>query len=108
MRIKNLFIVPVLMLALTGVVACGSSKKSDDTEATEKKVVIKAPAFDADSAYAYVKAQTDFGPRVPNTQAHKECGEYLAKQLEKYGAKVYNQYADLEAWDGTILKARTG
>ena len=51
MRIKNLFIVPVLMLALTGVVACGSSKKSDDTEATEKKVVIKAPAFDADSAY---------------------------------------------------------
>ena len=106
MKIKNLFFAPILMLTLTGVVACGSSKKSDDTQAVEKKVVIKAPAFDADSAYAYVKAQTDFGPRVPNTQAHKDCGEYLAKQLEKFGAKVYNQYADLEAWDGTILKAR--
>ena len=100
MRIKNLFIAPILLLAFTGVVACGSSKKSDDTQAVEKKVIIKAPAFDADSAYAYVKAQTDFGPRVPNTQAHRDCGEYLAKQLEKYGAKVYNQYADLEAWDG--------
>ena len=34
------------------------------------------------------------------------CGEYLAQQLEKFGAKVYNQRADLIAWDGTILKAR--
>ena len=88
---KKLFIAPVLLLALTGIVACGSSKKTDDTEAIEKKVVIKAPAFDADSAYNYVKAQADFGPRVPNTQAHKDCGEYLAKQFEKFGAKVYNQ-----------------
>ena len=106
MRIKKLFIAPMFLLALTGVVACGSSKKSDDSQAVEKKVVIKAPTFDADSAYTYVKAQTDFGPRVPNTQAHRDCGEYLAKQLEKFGARVYNQYADLEAWDGTILKSR--
>ena len=40
------------------------------------------------------------------SQAHKECGEYLAGQLEKFGAKVYNQYADLIAYDGTILKSR--
>ena len=106
MRIKNLFFAPILILTLTGVVACGSSKKSDEAQSIEKKTVIKAPAFDADSAYAYVKAQTDFGPRVPNTQSHKDCGAYLALQLEKFGAKVYNQYADLEAWDGTILKAR--
>ena len=106
MRIKKLIIVPTLLLALTGVVACGSSKKSDNTQSVDKKVVIKAPTFDADSAFAYVKAQTDFGPRVPNTQAHRDCGNYLAHQLEKFGAKVYNQYADLEAWDGTILKAR--
>lgn len=106
MRIKKLFIAPVLMFALTGVMACGSSKKADDTEGTEKKVVIKAPEFNADSAYAYIQTQADFGPRVPNTQAHRDCGEYLANQLEKFGAKVYNQYADLTAWDGTVLKAR--
>lgn len=106
MKIKDLFIAPMFLLTLTGVVACGNSKKADETPSTDKEVTIKAPAFDADSAYAYVKAQTDFGPRVPNTQAHKDCGAYLAKQLEKFGAKVYNQYADLEAWDGTILKAR--
>ena len=46
MRIKNLFFAPILMLTLTGVVACGSSKKTDDTQAVEKKTVIKAPIFD--------------------------------------------------------------
>lgn len=55
------------------------------------KEVIKAPEFDADSAYQYIQVQADFGPRVPNTQAHKECGEYLAGQLEKFGAKVSNR-----------------
>ena len=103
MRIKNLLIVPFLALSM---VACGNSQKTDDTQATEKKVDVKAPAFNADSAYTYIQAQADFGPRVPNTQAHRDCGEYLAKQLEKFGAKVYNQYADLTAWDGTVLKAR--
>ena len=47
MKIKNLFIVPTLLLALTGAVACGNSKKADSTDATEKKVIIKAPDFNA-------------------------------------------------------------
>ena len=106
MRKKNLFLLPFLALAFTGIVACGNTKKADENQEAEKKVVVKAPEFNANSAYAYVQAQADFGPRVPNTQAHRDCGEYLAKQLEAFGAKVYNQYADLPAWDGTTLKAR--
>ena len=44
---------------------------------------------------------------VSLTRRHtKNVGEYLAGQLEKFGAKVYNQYADLIAYDGTILKSR--
>ena len=105
MKNKNILTILFLMLVLT-VISCGNSnKKSDRIDAVEKEVV-KAPEFNADSAYAYVGAQADFGPRVPNTKAHEECGEYLAQQLEKFGAKVYNQRADLIAWDGTILKAR--
>ena len=106
MKMRKIFIVPFLLLGLAAVVSCGNSKKGDDSKETEKKVVIKAPEFNADSAYAYIQAQADFGPRVPNTQAHRDCGEYLAKQLETFGAKVYSQYADLIAWDGTTLKAR--
>ena len=105
MKIRNVLVIPFLLLVLTAV-SCGNSKSRNDRTETVDKEVIKAPEFDADSAYQYIQVQADFGPRVPNTQAHKECGEYLAGQLEKFGAKVYNQYADLIAYDGTILKSR--
>ena len=87
--------------------SCGSSKKnSGQTEDTTARTMVQAPAFNADSAYSYIEAQVKFGPRVPNSSAHKNCGNYLAEQLERFGAKVYSQHADLMAYDGTILKAR--
>lgn len=104
MKIRNILAAPALLLLLTAV-SCGNSNKGNQTEAVTKDV-IKAPEFNADSAYQYIQAQADFGPRVPNTQAHRDCGNYIAGQLEKFGAKVYNQYADLIAWDGTVLKSR--
>src|SRR4051812_21094038 len=33
----------------------------------------QVPSFNEDSAYAFVKAQVDFGPRVPNTKEHDAC-----------------------------------
>ena len=32
---------------------------------------VPVPAFNADSAFVFVKKQVDFGPRVPNTEAHR-------------------------------------
>ena len=97
----------LILIYAASVTACGSSKKSDTSVSKEETTGnVQAPVFNADSAYSYVKAQVDFGPRVPNTKSHKECGDYLALKLESFGAKVYNQYADLVAYDGTLLKAR--
>lgn len=88
--------------------SCGGSSKASSSTTSEQseKAVVNVPQFDADSAYMYVKNQVDFGPRVPNTKEHVACGNYLAAQLEAFGAKVTNQYADLIAYDGTLLKAR--
>ncbi|MBQ8673478.1 MAG: M28 family peptidase [Bacteroides sp.] len=99
---------PLLLLLAFAVVACSSNKKATvmESDATDVKRIVNVPQFDADSAYSYVKAQVDFGPRVPNSPAHKACGDYLAQALERFGAKVYNQYADLVAYDGKTLKAR--
>ena len=95
------------LLTGSALISCGSSKEnSNRTEETETQTLIQAPAFNADSAYAYIDAQVKFGPRVPNSPAHKACGNYLASQLDRFGAKVYNQYADLMAYNGAILKAR--
>lgn len=103
---RNYTLIP-LCLVLLAFIACSNNTKkaSDDTETTTKSVV-NVPQFNADSAYQYVKAQVDFGPRVPNTKAHVDCGNYLADKLTEFGAKVTSQYVDLPAYTGTLLKAR--
>ena len=107
---RNYTFIPLLPLLIIAIVACSnkSSKPAadNDSEDDATKATVQAPQFSADSAYQYIQTQADFGPRVPNTAAHKACGEFLAKKLEEFGAKVYNQHADLVAYDNTILKAR--
>lgn len=90
---------------LTGTTACGNrtSSRSQDTDTI---AMAPAPEFNADSAYAFTAAQCAFGPRVPNTEAHKLCGNYIAEKFRSYGALVTDQYAGLTAFDGTVLKAR--
>ena len=104
---KRISILPLVTVLIVAVVACSSNKRSV-SEAEEKRPAqqVQVPTFQADSAYHYIEAQAAFGPRVPNTAAHRACGDYLAAQLERFGAKVYNQYADLMAYDNTLLKAR--
>ena len=101
------------MLCLGAVIvslftSCGSSKNKNASENGQETPdsLVQAPAFQADSAYRYIERQVAFGPRVPNTEAHRACGEYLAGQLKAFGAKVYDQYADVISYDGKILKAR--
>lgn len=82
---------------------CGSKKVSADTSVPETPTV--EVTFDADSAYSYVARQVAFGPRVPNTIAHRQCGEWLSAELKKRGLKVIEQPAELKAFDGTKLNA---
>lgn len=96
----------ITIMALVCFVACGGQSKGSEGEEAETKNIVNVPQFNADSAFYYVKAQVDFGPRVMNSAAHDACGEYLAQQLAKFGAKVYNQYADLPSYEGKMLKAR--
>lgn len=37
---------------------------------------------------AYLKRQVDFGPRVPVSEAHRLCADWLASKLRAMGAKV--------------------
>ena len=107
---RNYTFIPLLLLLIVAIVACSnnSSKSAadNDSEGDATKATVQVPQFSADSAYQYIQTQADFGPRVPNSAAHKARGEFLAKKLEEFGAKVYNQHADLVAYDNTILKAR--
>ena len=65
-----------------------------------------APAFNADSAKAYVQQQVDFGPRVPNTRAHVQCGDWLITRLQGWADTVIVQPFRARAFDGTVLNGR--
>jgi len=71
----------------------------------EENKPVNIPAFNADSAYSFVQKQVDFGARVPNTTAHRQCADYLAQTLRSYGALVVEQRAVLTAFNGDKLNA---
>lgn len=96
------------MTVLLVLTACGGgkAKTGDSALAVADEVGVSGMEFDADSAYSYVAHQVEFGPRVPNTQAHRICGDWIESELRRHGAEVTVQNAELEAFDGTKLNAR--
>lgn len=92
----------ILLLMPLMFLACGNGSGSKSTETAAETVVV--PPFDTDSAMSYLKAQTDFGPRVPGTEAHALCGAYLASTLRRFGADtVVEQRVGAVAWNGDRL-----
>ncbi len=46
------------------------------------------PKFNQDNAFNFLKKQCDFGARVPGTETHIKCKNYLVETLRKYTNKV--------------------
>lgn len=67
---------------------------------------IPAPDFNADSAYAFVKQQVDFGPRVPGTKAHAKCADYLIGKLKSYGLVAQMQSGTVQTYDQKQFKLK--
>ena len=99
--------VATMAIAVAALAGCSSSNNKKQAQGNETAQTKTTPTatFNADSAYSYVAAQCAFGERVPNTEAHRHCAKYLENELLRHGAKVTLQRADLQAYDGTKLKA---
>lgn len=67
---------------------------------------LEVPTFDSKSAYDYIQKQVDFGPRVPNSEAHIACAEYLASELGVHGLEVQVQEGTVVAYNGESLRIR--
>ena len=100
MKSKILFILFAVLFA-----ACNSNKKAASGDGSGIAMQPVGPAFSADSAYAYCKAQCDFGPRTMNSKAHDECGSWIVAKFKQYGLGVTEQRVTLNGYDGTPLKA---
>ena len=72
------------MLAVE-LTACGGTQTSKAVE--KQDTFTEQGAFSADSAYKYIAGQVAFGPRVPGTDAHAACVEWLTATLTRLGAQ---------------------
>ena len=103
LRIFSLSVVLVTGLLFT--LSCNSCQSGKQTAVAEPYSRV-SPDFSADSAYAFIQAQVDFGARVPGTAAHEACGDYLSSKLKTYGATVVEQQAEITHYDGKNLPIR--
>ncbi len=89
--------------------SCGGSDSASTqkkTSPTKRKVEVKVPDFNADSAYYFVEKQLSFGPRVPETEAHAQCADWLVTTLEKYAPDVKVQEFKARIYDNRILNGK--
>jgi hypothetical protein len=96
------FLVAACFLSACG--GCDNKPKPQPTAQPQPEVYRpKAPEFNADSAYAFIQAQIDFGPRVPNTKAHDKCADYLINRLRSYTPNVIVQKGTVTTFNNIKL-----
>jgi Zn-dependent M28 family amino/carboxypeptidase len=65
-----------------------------------------APELNADSAYGFVARQCSFGPRVPGSEAHRKCGDWLVATFRRFGARVVENTGTIKNHVGTLQPVR--
>ncbi|MCB0570177.1 MAG: M28 family peptidase [Phaeodactylibacter sp.] len=106
MRIFRISFFLLAIALLAGLPACksdGSGHASVTEEAAPPQEKVPVPKFGRDTAYAFVEKQVSFGPRVTNSDAHRQCKEWLVARFRQYGAQVIEQDFQAKAYTGTIL-----
>jgi len=101
---ENIFRYTVGILLIVLFIACNPSPKQDDTtQNVQPREIVQLCDFNKDSAYYFVNKQVEFGPRVPNTKAHKDCAEFLINTLGRYTDTLIVQALSVKAYNGTLL-----
>jgi Peptidase family M28 len=92
----------ILFFGLAGI-TCNQEKSKPVAEVVKPVATLPAPEFNSDSAFAFVKAQCDFGPRVPGTKSHAACADYLVGKLKQYTPDVLVQSGKVTTYNGVNL-----
>jgi hypothetical protein len=77
-----------------------TSNTTSTTPTVATKAHIVPPDFNADSAFAYIKAQADMGPRTPGSRAHEKAVAYYEKHFKDLGADVKVMGGNANTFDG--------
>ncbi len=100
----------IVFIFFSGIIAstlwsCNGHEESQKEPVTDtvKHELVKAPVFDADTAYDYVAKQVAMGPRIPGSAAQKQCADWMEGKLKKVCDTVYKQDVHVTGGDGKSL-----
>lgn len=97
---KHIICALLMVATALGMGSCKNQKSASQESGDTDTVAVTTVQFNADSAYAEIVAQCDFGPRVPNTEAHAACCRYIVERFKSLGLSVIEQKADLKTFEG--------
>lgn len=81
------YLIIIIAVCTISLYACHpSNKEANQKTAVEYNAIV--PSFNADSAYHYVKKQLSFGPRIPNTPAHKKAADWMISKMKSFADSV--------------------
>lgn len=93
----------ILLISIAFLVTCKT-----DQEAKQKPVVTKrvqVPVFSSDGAYQYIEKQLSFGYRIPGTDEHKACKDWMVEEMRSLGAEVHEQKFTAKLHDGVSAES---
>ena len=102
--LKKFTIISLVVLTIFSCDNKQNSKPAAQPAPQAKQVVI--PQFNADSAYNYVAKQLEFGPRVPGSEAHKQCAEWFIEFINEKADTVYVQDFRTRLYNGNGIDGK--
>jgi Peptidase family M28 len=86
----------IAAFVVIGLLSCAQKSPEEKRKPTVAQKTI--PRFDGNSAFAFLKKQTSFGPRTPNSPGHAACLTSIASTLQGNGASVDLQSFRIEGY----------
>ncbi|MEO7821980.1 MAG: M28 family peptidase [Gemmatimonadaceae bacterium] len=91
----------VVLIVAIAIHAAACSGDAQRGSAAQKQPAGGATAFSGSAALGYAKAQVDFGPRVPGTEAAKKAGDWIVAQMRSRADTVI-----VQSWTHTTASGK--
>ena len=104
MKEWTVFIAGALLISALAFACKSKPAEQASTTTPQNPSELLLGEFNADSAYNHIARQVAFGPRVPGTQGHSDCRDYIIECLKAAKAdSIIVQNGTVKAFDGTTL-----
>ncbi|MHB1050476.1 MAG: M28 family peptidase [Bacteroidota bacterium] len=92
----------LILICAILIQSCDRQPKQDSQPMKTEKIPAPYPRINGDKAYQYLLAQTNFGPRNPNSAGHNRCLEYLTDELRLFADTVVHQAFRYKGYGETL------